>query len=113
MICGKFGLTGPVVLPDPTRAPLRGDLAHIALAGHYLVPHYAAPQPRRILRPTVLCSGADKPETNRGELAEGDIFDVLDITGEWAWGIEHTGSEDGLGGKVGWVKFADLGEPIA
>lgn len=109
----NFGLTGPVVWPDHTRAPIRGDLAHIALAGRYLVPHYAVPQPRPVLRETMLCIGADKPEDNRGALAQGAIFDVLDVTGEWAWGLEHSDSEDGLGGKVGWVKFADLGDPAS
>ncbi len=104
-------MTGPVKWPDHTRAPIRGDLAHIALAGRYLVPHYAVPQPRPVLRTTMLCVGADKPEDHRGRIAEGTTFDVLDIAGEWAWGIEHSDSEDGLGGKVGWIKFADLGAP--
>lgn len=113
ILSGKFGLKGPVKWPDHTRAPIRGDLAHIALAGRYLVPHYAVPQPRPVLKPTTLCVGADKPEDNRGELIEGSVFDVLDIAGEWAWGIQHSDEVDGLGGLVGWVKLADLGDPLS
>ena len=111
-ITGNFGLTGPVSWPDPTRAPIRGDLAHIALAGRFLVPHYAVPQARLVTCDTPMWIGAQKPEDKHGDLAEGSIFDVLDISGEWAWGIEHSDSEDGLGGKGGWVKIADLGEPL-
>ncbi|WP_234028744.1 SH3 domain-containing protein [Pseudoblastomonas halimionae] len=104
-------MKGPVKWPDHTRAPIRGDLAHIALAGRYLVPHYAVPQPRPVVKATTLCVGADKPEDNRGQLAEGTIFDCLDIAGEWAWGIQHSDAEDGLGGLVGWVRLEDLGAP--
>src|SRR5690606_22877579 len=46
---GPFALTGPQPRPDPRRLPLRGDLAHIGLAGRYFVPHYAVPQPRAVL----------------------------------------------------------------
>ena len=37
---GIVGLTGPVDRPAPGTLPLRGDLAHIALAGRYLAAHY-------------------------------------------------------------------------
>ena len=45
---GPFALAGPVARPDGA-LPLRGDLAHIGLAGKYFVPHYAVPQPRTVL----------------------------------------------------------------
>ena len=37
---GNIGLKGPVAKPAPGTLPLRGDLAHIALAGTHLAAHY-------------------------------------------------------------------------
>ena len=45
---GQVGLTGPVTRPAPGTLPLRGDLAHLALAGRFLVPHYAVPRARAV-----------------------------------------------------------------
>ena len=45
---GVVGLNGPVDKPAPGTLPLRGDLAHIALAQTYLAAHYVIPQPRAI-----------------------------------------------------------------
>ena len=45
---GPFALSGPVPRPAPG-LPLRGDVAHIGLAGKYFVPHYAVPQPRAVM----------------------------------------------------------------
>ncbi|WP_237438362.1 SH3 domain-containing protein [Alteraurantiacibacter buctensis] len=95
---GPFCLAGPVVRPDERTVPLRGDLAHIGLAGRYFVPHYAVPQPR-----TVMPGGAPllaAPREDAEELCvllEGDSFELLDITGQWAWGCLS------LHGPVGYV----------
>ncbi|VVS97732.1 hypothetical protein [Erythrobacter sp. EC-HK427] len=103
---GPFILAGPVARPDPASVPLRGDLAHIALAGRYFVPHYAVPQPR-----TVLPGGAPLLRENRDGaeelcvLMEGDSFEVLDVTGDWAWGCL------GVEGPVGYVRVGLL-EPL-
>jgi anti-sigma factor ChrR (cupin superfamily) len=40
---GVLGLKGPVEKPAPGTLPLRGDLAHIALAGTHLAAHYVIP----------------------------------------------------------------------
>ena len=53
---GEIALSGPVSRPELGTLPIRGDLAHIALAGRYLVPHYIQPQPRRIARSALLRS---------------------------------------------------------
>jgi hypothetical protein len=85
---------------------LRGDIAHIALAGTYFVPHYAVPQPR-----TVMPGGADLlSSTGEGAevictLLEGDSFEVLDLTGGWAWGCLS------LEGPVGFVHLDRLEMP--
>ncbi len=92
--------------PDPRKVPIRGDLAHIGLAGKYFVPHYAVPQPR-----TVMPGGAPllaQPSEDAEELCilmEGDSFEVLDVTGKWAWGCLS------LDGPVGYLR-ADRLETI-
>ena len=47
-------LTGPAETRDAPHWPVRGDLAHVRLAGRVFVPHYAVPMPRR-----VIAAGAD------------------------------------------------------
>jgi len=101
-----YALAGPVAKPDPLSTPVRGDIAHIGLAGRYFVPHYAVPQPR-----SVMPGGAPllvAPETGAEEicvLMEGDSFELLDITGQWAWGCLS------LEGPVGYMHI-DLLEPV-
>ncbi|HKT86600.1 MAG TPA: SH3 domain-containing protein [Novosphingobium sp.] len=101
-IDGILAMTGPSVTADPGCLPVRGDLAHIKLAGLYFVPHYSVPMPHRILGGAVLRSGgrADA-EVIRG-LPEGEIFNVLDIAGGWTWG------QLGEDGQVGYAALADL-----
>ncbi|AKH42411.1 hypothetical protein FHS61_000181 [Altererythrobacter atlanticus] len=95
---GPYALSGPQPKIEHGKLPLRGDLAHIALAGRYFVPHYAVPQPR-----IVMPGGAplmDAPQEDAAELCtlmEGDSFEVLDVTGNWAWGCLS------LEGPVGYV----------
>ena len=100
---------GPYVLaqaqqrPDPRRVPLRGDLAHIGLAGKHFVPHYAVPQPRSVMPggAPLLAEPADGAE-ELCVLMEGDSFEVLDLVGQWAWGCLS------LDGPVGYVKASRL-----
>jgi hypothetical protein len=100
---GPYVLAGPAERPDPRRVPLRGDLAHIALAGHHFVPHYAVPQPRVVMpggAPLLTATGADGEELCT--LMEGDSFEVLDVSGSHAWGCL------GLDGPVGYVHLDRL-----
>lgn len=100
---GPFTLSGPATKPDPRSTPLRGDLAHIGLAGVHFVPHYAVPQPRTILSGGApLMSDADAASEEICVLAEGDSFEVLDVLREWAWGCM------GLEGPVGYVRLDRL-----
>jgi hypothetical protein len=84
---GNIGLTGPVAKPAPGTLPLRGDLAHIALAGTHLAAHYVIPEAR-----TIGAEGADVMENTRDDspvitrFAAGTRIEVLDIAGEWIWG---------------------------
>jgi hypothetical protein len=103
---GPFALAGPVVRPDPRSVPLRGDLAHVGLAGKYFVPHYAVPQPRAVMPggASVLAEPQDGAE-ELCALAEGDSFEVLDVTRGYAWGCLS------LAGPVGYVHLDRL-EPV-
>lgn len=103
---GPIVLSGPVAKPDALSVPLRGDLAHIGLAGRYFVPHYAVPQPR-----SVMPGGAPlrrEPKESAEEicvLMEGDSFEVLELAGGWAWGCLS------LEGPVGYIR-EDLLEEV-
>lgn len=101
-IDGIFAMTGPSVTADPGCLPVRGDLAHIKLAGRYFVPHYSVPMPRRILAGAVLRSAAHKDGEAIRDLPEGETFNVLDIAGGWTWG------QLGEDGHVGYVALTDL-----
>lgn len=104
---GPFLLSGPIARPEPGRVPLRGDLAHIGLAGRYFVPHYAVPQPW-----TVGAGGAPLLAERQTDaetlhtLAAGETFDVLEISGGWAWGCLS------LEGPVGYVELERLANPV-
>ncbi len=108
----SFALSGPMKIADPARTPVRGDLAHIALAGRYFVPHYAVPAEHRVIAggAALLASSRSDAEV-LGELKAGSRFDILDVAGETAWGqcVESSGGEDGL---VGYVAMDKL-EPAA
>lgn len=84
---GQLSLAGPSVKLDAAHWPVRGDLAHICLAGKVFVPHYAVPMERRIAS-----AGASLLADNKSDaevlqtLTGGAAFNVLDVTGGWAWG---------------------------
>ena len=100
----SFALSGPMKIADPARTPVRGDLAHIGLAGRYFVPHYAVPAAH-----IVIAGGAELLSSSRsdavglGELKAGSHFDILDVAGTTAWG-----QCDGAGGLVGYVAMDRL-----
>lgn len=105
---GSFVLSGPTPRPEADRVPLRGDLAHIGLAGRYFVPHYAVPQPW-LVGPAgaPLLNAPDANATALREFAAGDTFDVLEISGSWAWGCVS------LEGPVGYVALDRLAKALA
>ena len=83
---GPLRLAGPVVRPKQGTLPLRGDLAHIALAGRYLAAHYVIPKLRNIGDAPVEMHLAGRDDSDVvSEIAAGTAIEVLDIAGEWAW----------------------------
>lgn len=99
---GQLALTGPSVTAEPGHLPVRGDLAHIALAGRYFVPHYAVPMPHVVVTEARLRKAAKPDSDEICVLAEGVSFEVLDIAGGWVWG------QFGEGGPVGYVPLENL-----
>lgn len=84
---GPLCLAGPVARPEPGTLPLRGDLAHMALAGTHLAAHYVIPQ-LRVIGPdgAVLYAASRDDSEVTGQLEAGAAFELLDIAGDWAWG---------------------------
>lgn len=99
---GMLAMTGPSVTADPGCLPVRGDLAHIKLAGLYFVPHYAVPMPHTIRAGAVLRAAGSAGSEEIMALPQGAIFNVLDIAGNWAWG------QLGEDGHVGYVALDQI-----
>ena len=98
-----YALTGPQPKAEAGRTPLRGDLAHIGLAGRYFVPHYAVPQPRSVMPGGApLLAGTGEGAQELCTLMEGDSFEVLEVSGGWAWGCLS------LEGPVGYIRVDRL-----
>ncbi len=83
---GPLGLMGPVAKPAPGTLPVRGDLAHIALAGTHLAAHYVIPQSAtvRAERTNMRCQARDDAGVNC-VLERGRTLEVLDIGTHWVW----------------------------
>lgn len=99
----QLSLSGPVDRPAPDTLPIRGDLAHIALARRYLVAHYVVPQPRTIGQAgaDLLSHPRDGAETV-ASLGPGAAFEALDYAGDWCWGCR------GPEGPTGYLRTALL-----
>jgi len=103
MPAGILGLKGPVAKPAPGTLPLRGDLAHIALAGTHLAAHYVIPEIREIgLADTELRLMPSDDSDVSQTLAAGTRFEVLDIAGDWIWGCI------GPDGPSGYLRVSEL-----
>ncbi|MEP3050224.1 MAG: hypothetical protein ABJP48_11660 [Erythrobacter sp.] len=84
---GVLGLSGPVARPLPGTLPLRGDLAHIALAGVHLAAHYVIPHIFVVKNPGAqLLQQPDGGSEMVCDLEAGAELEVLDHSGDWAWG---------------------------
>ncbi len=91
-------LSGPSEKLDAAHWPVRGDLAHIRLAGRCFVPHYAVPMPHEVVGAGTTLRVAGRADGDvMDQLPGGTVFNVLDMAGGWAWGQV---AEDGLVGYV-------------
>ena len=104
----SHALSGPSRHARDARLPVRGDLAHIRLAGEVFVPHYAVPMRHIATDAASLLAAARDDAAHLAEVDAGTVFDVLDMAGQWAWGVV------GGDGLVGYLPLAVLeakGEP--
>jgi len=83
---GPIGLTGPVDRPEAGTIPLRGDLAHIALAGTYLAAHYVIPKTARVTsdRAEMLLQPQADAQVN-DSFDSGSMLEALDVGRDWTW----------------------------
>ncbi len=102
---GQLSLSGPAEKLDAAHWPVRGDLAHIRLAGRCFVPHYAVPMERQVVPSGAKLFALNAKDSEvREVLGGGALFNVLDLTGDWAWG------QVGEDGFVGYLPIAALEE---
>jgi hypothetical protein len=59
----------------------------VRLADRVFAPHYAEAVDRRVATATVLRVDRDPASAALAELTPGDVFELLDIMGNQAWGI--------------------------
>ena len=99
LVAGRqLTLSGPAEKLDAAHWPVRGDLAHIRLAGRCFVPHYAVPMPHVVKAPGAALRKSGQAQADvLEELRGGAGFDVLDMSGGWCWGQV---AEDGHVGYV-------------
>lgn len=84
---GQLSLSGPVVRPEPGTLPIRGDIAHIALANRYLVANYVVPIERAIGNAgAALLLHPSDTAAPVAQLPAGTRFEALDYAGDWCWG---------------------------
>lgn len=79
---------------------MRGDLADYELADRVFAPHYARAVPHTVTRASTLF--AEPGGEVIAEIAPGTRFDLLDISGGWAWGVCRES------GQVGYIADADV-----
>jgi hypothetical protein len=100
---GQLTLSGPAPNTANGTVPLRGDLAHVRLAGRWFVPHYAVPMPHHAGTLGAVMRASPAADGEEVCLLEpGAGFDVLDIAGGWCWGETR---EDG---PVGYIEQVSL-----
>ena len=98
----QLTLSGPSEKLDAGHWPVRGDLAHVRLAGRVFVPHYAVPMPHRLTAAAPLKVAASEAAESLDTLAADTLFNVLDMAGGWAWG------QVGEDGFVGYLPLTAL-----
>jgi hypothetical protein len=74
---------------DPLIHAYRSDLADVALAGQLFAPHYVRPVTRICQTAAVVRSTPSEDGEALYEVAPGEEFALLDVTGEWAWGYRR------------------------
>jgi hypothetical protein len=83
---------------DPAHFAVRNDLADVELADRVFAPHYAKALMAKAIADDVVILAAGQPDAAQlAVLNQGDVFRVLEITDDYAWG------QAGADGAVGFV----------
>ena len=90
---------------DPRVDAVRRDLADVRLADRVFAPHYAAPMPRTLSTAISLRAAPATDSEILAQLAQGDVFEVLELAGSNAWGVAR------VPGLVGYIDAGALGDP--
>jgi hypothetical protein len=101
----SFALTGHSTELDPRTNAVRKDLADVRLADLVFAPHYAAPLLRTISTPASLRESKDHDSERLTTLEPGEVFEVLELAGDNAWGKAVTQ------GLVGYIDATALADP--
>lgn len=100
----RFTLAGPSRLPDPRINAYRPDLADIRVAERVFAPHYAGAHVCACVAPAAMLREAPNAAAEAvSQLLRGESFELLDHTGDWAWG--RTAHD----GYVGYLPASALG----
>lgn len=81
---------------------MRPDLADVRLADRVFAPHYAAPMPRTLGTAIMLRTAPAADSETLTELSAGEVFEVLELAGNNAWGVAPAK------GLVGYIDAAAL-----
>jgi len=83
---------------------VRRDLADVRLADRVFAPHYAAPMPRTVAASVSLREGSNGSTGILTTLEKDEVFEVLELAGDMAWGIATSH------GLVGYIPATALSE---
>lgn len=83
---------------------MRRDLADVRLADRVFAPHYAAPMPRTLATTAELRASAAVDSEVLASLSAGEVFEVLELAGNHAWGVAPAA------GIVGYIPAAALAD---
>ncbi|WP_233503592.1 SH3 domain-containing protein [Sphingomonas psychrotolerans] len=75
------------------------------LADRVFAPHYAAPMPRILITTAELRSSGAMDSEVLASLPAGEMFEVLELAGNHAWGVAPAA------GIVGYIPAAALADP--
>ncbi len=81
----RFVLSGHSAPLDPAIHAVRPDLADVALASQVFAPHYAKALPGRVSSDAAIYSKPDKLSFELARVEKGEVIDLFDFNGGWAW----------------------------
>lgn len=97
----------PAAALDPRLTLARPDLAEQALEGLVAAPTYRSPVAMQCSAPVAPVRTRPEPDgPQEDQLVFGELFDVLEEEGGWAWGRARRD------GYVGWVDLEALSQPV-